>query len=107
MLNIFILSGFVPPYALQQILAALTANDATSKQRAYFWTMVTFISHLSFAQVDLYQSWHTRRCYERTRGQLFCAIHYKALKRQEVSGRIQREGEAKNADLGKIINLMQ
>ncbi|KJA28401.1 hypothetical protein HYPSUDRAFT_62031 [Hypholoma sublateritium FD-334 SS-4] len=99
--------GFVPPYALQEILAALKANDANSKQRAYLWTIVTFVAHLSFAQVDLFQSWHTRRCYERTRGQLFCALHYKSLKRREVSGRVQREGETKNADLGKILNLMQ
>ena len=102
--------GFVPPYALQEILAALKANDANdanSKQRAYFWTIVTFVAHLSFAQVDLFQSWHTRRCYERTRGQLFCALHYKSLKRREVSGRVQRDGETKNADLGKILNLMQ
>jgi hypothetical protein len=99
--------GFVPPFALQQILAALDTDDAQSLNRAYLWTLVTFVAHLSFAQVDLFQSWHTRRCYERTRGQLFCALHYKSLKRQEVSGRVQKEGEEKNADLGKIINLMQ
>ncbi|KDR85730.1 hypothetical protein GALMADRAFT_84830 [Galerina marginata CBS 339.88] len=99
--------GFVPPYALQEILAALASDSPQAKSRAYFWTLVTFIAHLSFAQVDIFQSWHTRRCYERTRGQLFCTLHYKSLKRQEVSGRVQREGETTNADLGKIINLMQ
>lgn len=101
------LLGFIPPYALKEILSALSSNSPHAKTRAYFWTMVTFIAHLSFAQVDLFKSWHTRRCYERTRGQLFCTLHYKSLKRQEVSGRVQKDGEMKNADLGKIINLMQ
>ncbi|KIM47463.1 hypothetical protein M413DRAFT_22125 [Hebeloma cylindrosporum] len=99
--------GFVPPYALKEILSALSSNSPHAKTRAYFWTLITFIAHLSFAQVDLFKSWHTRRCYERTRGQLFCTLHYKSLKRQEVSGRVQKDGEMKNADLGKIINLMQ
>jgi hypothetical protein len=100
-------SGFVPPYALKEILSALASDAPEVKNRAYYWTLVIFIAHLSFAQVDLFQNWHTRRCYERTRGQLFCTIHYKSLKRQEISGRVNREGETSNADLGKIVNLMQ
>lgn len=100
-------SGFVPPYALKEILSALTSDAPEAKKRAYYWTFATFIAHLSFAQVDLFKNWHTRRCYERTRGQLFCTIHYKSLKRQEINGRVDREGEASNADLGKIVNLMQ
>ncbi|KAF8236776.1 pleiotropic drug resistance ABC transporter [Tricholoma matsutake] len=100
--------GFVPAYALKEILSALINDDAEAKRTAYFWALVTFIAHLSFAQVDLFQSWHTRRCYERTRGQLFCSIHYKSLKRQDVSGGIgQEEDEHTSADLGKIVNLMQ
>ncbi|KAF8808123.1 pleiotropic drug resistance ABC transporter [Phlegmacium glaucopus] len=99
--------GFVPPYALKEILSALASDVPEAKNRAYYWTLITFIAHLSFAQVDLFQSWHTRRCYERTRGQLFCTLHYKSLKRQEISGRVNREGGTTNADLGKIVNLMQ
>lgn len=106
--NRFYVSGFVPAYALKEILSALINDDAEAKRTAYFWALVTFIAHLSFAQVDLFQSWHTRRCYERTRGQLFCSIHYKSLKRQDVSGGIgQEEDEHTSADLGKIVNLMQ
>ncbi|KAJ7103247.1 P-loop containing nucleoside triphosphate hydrolase protein [Mycena belliarum] len=103
--------GFVPPYALKEILASLADPTPESRSTAYYWTLVTFLAHLSFAQVDLIQSWHTRRCYERTRGQLFCALHYKSLVRQEMSGKINdQEGdkmEADNANLGKIVNLMQ
>jgi hypothetical protein len=66
------------------------------------------MAHLSFAQVDLFQGWHTRRCYERTRGQLFCSIHYKSLKRQDISGVLaDKDDEHRRADLGKIVNLMQ
>lgn len=100
-------TGFVPPYALSQILSALDSTDPEAKSRAYLWTFITFLAHLSFAQVDVFELWHVRRCYERTRGQMFCTLHYKALKRQEVSGRVNAPGEMKNADLGKIVNLMQ
>ena len=100
--------GFVPPYALKQILSILAEGSSEPKENAYYWALVTFVAHLSFAQVDLFQQWHTRRCYERTRGQLFCAIHYKALKRQDVAGKTKHDGEEEgNADLGKIVNLMQ
>lgn len=104
--------GFVPAYALQKILASLEHPSPAGHNTAYFWTLVTFIAHLSFAQKDLLQTWHTRRCYERTRGQLFCALHYKALKRRDISGKVGhglegKEGEGQAADLGKIVNLMQ
>ncbi|RDB29359.1 ATP-dependent bile acid permease [Hypsizygus marmoreus] len=100
--------GFVPPYALKEILAALATGERNAKRTAYFWALITFLAHLSFAQVDLFQSWHTRRCYERTRGQLFCSLHYKSLKRQDISGQVtQEEDEHKSTDLGKIVNLMQ
>jgi hypothetical protein len=100
--------GFVGPFALQKILSALEDNSGKPRSTAYFWAFATFASHLSFAQLDIFQIWHTRRCYERTRGQLFCAIHHKALKRQDISGKVSHEdGEGGNADLGKILNLMQ
>jgi hypothetical protein len=100
--------GFVGPFALQKILSALEDGSGEARSTAYFWALATFGSHLSFAQLDLFQRWHTRRCYERTRGQLFCAIHHKALKRQDVSGKVSHEDDEEgNADLGKILNLMQ
>ncbi|KAG7099723.1 hypothetical protein E1B28_001540 [Marasmius oreades] len=100
--------GFVPAYSLKRILAILADDSSEPKANAYYWALITFLAHLTFAQVDLFQQWHTRRCYERTRGQLFCAIHYKALKRQDMTGKTKREGEEENnASLGKIVNLMQ
>ncbi|KAI0950790.1 hypothetical protein AcW1_008002 [Taiwanofungus camphoratus] len=100
--------GFVPPYALQRILSALADPSPETKATAYIFAFVTFLANLSFAQVDVNQRWFTRRCYERTRGQLFCALHYKALKRRDVGGKaVQPEGDNENADLGKIVNLMQ
>ncbi|KZT01394.1 uncharacterized protein LAESUDRAFT_739182 [Laetiporus sulphureus 93-53] len=100
--------GFVPPFALQQILSALADPSPESRRAAYVFALVAFLANLSFAQVDLYQTWYTRRCYERTRGQLFCALHYKALTRRDVGGKSSHDGEEnENADLGKIVNLMQ
>ncbi|KAJ8702162.1 hypothetical protein PTI98_000902 [Pleurotus ostreatus] len=100
--------GFVPAYALQEILALLSENGPEARLKAFYWAVVTFLAHLTFAQKDLLKSWHTRRCYERTRGQLFCNLHYKALKRQDVSKQGSHEDDKQsNADLGKILNLMQ
>ncbi|TFK77428.1 P-loop containing nucleoside triphosphate hydrolase protein [Pluteus cervinus] len=98
---------FVQPYAIKEILTALSSHDPAVKRTAYYWALLIFVVHLSFAQKDLITGWHIRRCYERTRGQLFCTLHYKALKRQE-SGELAREdGKPGGADLGKIVNLMQ
>ena len=102
-----VLPGFVPPYALQEMLASLAVGTPDAVNRAYFWAVVTFVANLSFAQADLFQSWHTRRCYERTRGQMFCLLHYKSLKRRQLGGLVNKNGEPGSADLGKIVNLMQ
>ena len=100
--------GFVPPYALKEILAALAINTPEAQRTAFKWALAAFVANLSFAQVDLFQGWHTRRCYERTRGQLFCSLHYKSLKRRDIGAKANGEGEKQeNADLGKIVNLMQ
>ena len=71
---------------------------------------------MSFAQMDLVQSWHSRRAYERTRGQLFCALHWKALKGKDTRGKINQEtldeeGATKKQEetsvIGRITNLMR
>ncbi|KIJ32691.1 hypothetical protein M422DRAFT_265448 [Sphaerobolus stellatus SS14] len=101
-------AGFIPSYCLQQILALLSLNTPEAHSKAYLFAFLTFVIHLSQAQVDLFQGWHSRRCYERTRGQLFCAIHWKALKRRDVSNIPTEDGkESASADLGKVVNLMQ
>ncbi|KAF9469837.1 P-loop containing nucleoside triphosphate hydrolase protein [Collybia nuda] len=100
--------GFVPPYALKEILSALSNDSPNTKHTTYIWAIITFLAHLSFAQVDLFKRWHSRRCYERTRGQLFCSLHHKSLRRQDMGGHAGQAGdERKSADLGKIVNLMQ
>ncbi|KAF7303184.1 P-loop containing nucleoside triphosphate hydrolase protein [Mycena kentingensis (nom. inval.)] len=99
--------GFVPAYALQNILAELADPTPESRTKAYYWTLITFLAHLSFAQKDLLKNWHTRRAYERTRGQMFCALHYKSLVRQDMSGKVNAKEEEDAANLGKIVNLMQ
>ncbi|KAG1853399.1 hypothetical protein F4604DRAFT_2044485, partial [Suillus subluteus] len=100
--------GFVPAYALRMILSSLDNPTSDSVSTAKYWALLTFVANLSFAQVDLFKNWHTRRFYERTRGQLFCALHYKALRRRDISGKIASgEDEEGSADLGKIVNLMQ
>ncbi|KZT30801.1 P-loop containing nucleoside triphosphate hydrolase protein, partial [Neolentinus lepideus HHB14362 ss-1] len=100
--------GFVPSYALQQILSALSNPSPEANKTAFTFAVVTFLAHLSFAQTALFQTWHARRTYERTRGQLFCVLHYKALKRRDISGiAASVDGASESADLGKVVNLMQ
>ncbi|KAF8522635.1 P-loop containing nucleoside triphosphate hydrolase protein, partial [Hysterangium stoloniferum] len=104
--------GYAPSYALKQILALLALNTPSARSNAYLYALLTFVAHLSFAQLDLFQGWHTRRCYERTRGQLFCALHWKALKRRDINGNNGTvnepvKGDVAAADLGKVVNLMQ
>ncbi|KAF7319859.1 P-loop containing nucleoside triphosphate hydrolase protein [Mycena kentingensis (nom. inval.)] len=97
--------GFVPAYALQRILAELT-NE--SRSGAFYWTLVAFLANLSLAQSALFKTWHLRRCYQRTRGQMFCILHYKALVRQDLNGKVDtKDGEEGKANLGKLVNLMQ
>ncbi|CCA72145.1 related to multidrug resistance protein [Serendipita indica DSM 11827] len=120
-------AGFLPPYALKQLLGILSSTEddpnawGSKYVQAHFWALVTFVAHLSFAQCDLAQGWCTRRCYERTRGIIFCTLHYKALRRRVVGGAgpaPKQDSEQKDektatieqersADLGKVVNLMQ
>ena len=105
---IICLQALVCTYSLQRILAVLEQKPRDLSE-AYFFAFVTFVTHLSFAQVDLFQSWHSRRSYERARGQLFCAIHHKALRRRDISTASvpTKDGKAtavSGADLGKIVS---
>ena len=68
--RLFLHVGFACVYSLQRILTALAEQSEHAKSEAYFFAFVTFAAHLSFAQVYLIQMWHSRRCYERTRGQV-------------------------------------
>lgn len=90
----------MPPYALARILSTLEQHHADPSYpitSAYIFALVTFLAHISFAQLDLMQGWHSRRAYERTRGQLFCALHWKALKAKDVRGKVGTSAEAEEA----------
>lgn len=65
--------GFGCVYALQRILFALETSP-DDKSEAYFYAFVTFLLHLSFAQVDVFQEFFTRRSYERVRGMVSIKI---------------------------------
>ena len=93
--------GFVPPYALSRILSSLENHeDKTGHADAYFFALITFLAHISFAQLDLLQGWHSRRAYERARGQLFCALHWKALKAKDSRGKISEKASKEEGDVG-------
>ena len=64
--------------SLQRILQVLSDSSPDVKNTAYFFAVVAFLANLSFVQVDVDKEWFVRWCYEQTRGQLFCALHYKS-----------------------------
>jgi hypothetical protein len=107
----------VPPYCLSRILQSLEDHSSgASHADAYFYALVAFLANMSFAQMDLTQSWHSRRAYERTRGQLFCALHWKALKGKDTRGKIKEEipneegvkqAQEESSGIGRITNLMR
>ncbi|KAG8905564.1 hypothetical protein FRB99_008669 [Tulasnella sp. 403] len=112
-------AGFIPPYALQQILAALESREPNRRSDAYLYGLLAFVANCSFAQFDLFEAWHSRRAYERTRGQLFCALHWKSLKRRDMQGKteMKKDGPQKGpratpeesgstSDIGRVVNLM-
>ncbi|KAG8988966.1 hypothetical protein FRB94_014789 [Tulasnella sp. JGI-2019a] len=105
------IAGFIQPYCLQQILRALESRDPLKRPDAYFYAAVLFVAHCSFAQVDVWEAWHGRRAYERTRGIMFCGLHWKALKRRDMSGKTteqDEEGDTQQSpsDIGRVANLM-
>lgn len=70
--------GFIAIYSMQRILEILAEDSKQPMQDAYLFAFITFMVHLSFAQADLIQLWHSRRSYERARGQV-CIMSVKGL----------------------------
>ncbi|KAJ3554652.1 hypothetical protein NM688_g2996 [Phlebia brevispora] len=86
--------GFVPPFALQRILSALADPTPGARKTAY---LAGTRGGATSGRAD----------------SSFCALHYKALKRRDISGTVvdskndKEEESSEGADLGKIVNLMQ
>ncbi|KAA1107610.1 hypothetical protein PGT21_019897 [Puccinia graminis f. sp. tritici] len=106
--------GFVSTYAIKRILDGLSFGD---RALSFKFAILHFLCNMSFAQLDLCGKWHSRRCYERTRGQLFNILHDKALRRKDMSGVVLSKpnpydsdeadkNDQSHANIGKISNLM-
>lgn len=106
-------AAFVPAYCFQRILKALESHDPAKRPEAYGFAFLMFLANCSFAQLDMFEAWHSRRNYERTRGVIFCALHWKALKRRDMSGKLSEkggeergeleEGESMVSDIGRCV----
>ena len=56
-------------FALQQILRVLEGSKAEhGPAEAYYYAFLTLMANLSIAQFIQFQTYHSRRMYERTRG---------------------------------------
>ncbi|KAK3905647.1 P-loop containing nucleoside triphosphate hydrolase protein [Staphylotrichum tortipilum] len=69
------------PILLKQLLAALTAAQP-SPRTALVYAGITLVARLVKAQSGVFSLWFSRRCYERSRGEMITMIHEKTLKRK-------------------------
>ncbi len=85
------------PILLKQLLAALTAAQP-SPRTAIVYAGITLFARLVKAQSGVFSLWFSRRCYERSRGEMITMIHEKTLKRKAFTFPSGGEAPAQSAD---------
>lgn len=75
--------GTSAPVLLQQILRAME-NPNSSKLDAVMFAMLSLILRLVATQTTIFNLWYSRRCYERSRGEMITMIYEKTLGRKMI-----------------------
>jgi ABC-type multidrug transport system fused ATPase/permease subunit len=147
-----VVCNYLSPFFLKRILDAVSQPSSSSpsppsnwfivnilssreiRAQAYVYALLAFFVSIIKAQCDVQHLWYGRRASSRIRSELMAAIFDKSLKRQDLSGSINKEDQAKEkgkakdgengkadgslpseskkeslkagADIGKIVNLM-
>lgn len=112
--------NFAQPVLLKHILSrfseADTQGDGSSGRdlRGIFYLVfLSLLLGIAEAVIELFESWHIRRAYERNRGALMCSVVDKALRRkmvEDTTGLEAASGEEKEhqrANIGQVLNLVQ
>lgn len=73
--------SMLPIVLLKQLLASMEGPDA-SVRVASIYAFFIFVSNVVRAQAGIFSLWFTRRCYERSRGELITMIYEKTLRRK-------------------------
>ena len=75
--------GISTPVLLQQILRAME-NPASSRRDAITFTVLSLLLRLVATQSGVFNTWFSRRCYERSRGEMITMIFEKTLSRKII-----------------------
>ncbi|KAL8971225.1 MAG: hypothetical protein Q9183_001149 [Haloplaca sp. 2 TL-2023] len=77
------LSNFAGPVLLQQLLRAM--EDARAPQsKAITFAVLSLVVRLVACQSGVFTTWYSRRCYERSRGEMITMLYEKTLSRKLV-----------------------
>jgi ABC-type multidrug transport system fused ATPase/permease subunit len=119
-------TNLLPILFLKELLAALE-HEEPKVRVAVIYAVLTLAANLIGAQSGVFSIWFTRRCYERSRGEMITMIYEKTLRRKafSVPGRTNKAAEDGGKDdtnkddhqaggpaldpasTGKILNLMR
>ena len=109
------LLSFAAPFCLNRILRALSSHHLDPQERtsAFIYAFVMFLATYLRAQADLLALWASTRAQTRTQSLVMQEVYVKALKRRDLSGATEDDGEpeegkekAAGASNGKIAQLM-
>jgi len=119
-------TALLPIVLLKQLLSALEGSRPNVRVAAVY-AILTLCNNLVSAQCGVFSLWFSRRCYERSRGEMITMVYEKTLRRKaftipsdaQESQESQANGNASSdkskdqkpadgpASMGKILNIMR
>ena len=83
------------PVLLQQLLRSMEDPDAP-RHAAMTYALLILLGRLVACQCGVFTLWFSRRCYERSRGEMITMLHEKTLSRKTLGLHAINEGEVHN-----------
>lgn len=109
-----ILDHFVNAQAQHHSAAESQPQQPARHVRAILYLVfLSLVLGVAEAVIELFESWHIRRAYERNRGALMCSVVDKAFRRKTVTStplaaaaNDQDQTEHQHANVGQVLNLV-
>ena len=76
------------PVLLQQLLRSMESSD-THRSAAITYAMLSLLVRLVASQCSVFNLWFSRRCYERSRGEMITMLYEKTLSRKIIGSPTQ------------------
>ncbi|KAF4548072.1 ABC transporter-like protein 8 [Elsinoe fawcettii] len=89
-------ANYSSPLLLQQLLKAM-GRIPSVKSPAIFYATLTLAVRFVVTQSSVFTLWYSRRCYERSRGEMITMIYEKTLQRKIIGG-VEEQIEEKKQD---------